>query len=198
MKKSSDGDVSRSNVARVGRNIYLFDEISETSVMESIRCINQCVIESNKLPITMLINSPGGDCYSGLALYDWMRSCKVPITTIGVGIIASMGFIIYLAGDKRLASPNARFLNHQVSSYYEGKASDINVQKAEVDELENILVKIVAERTGVREASVKKDVKFGDNYINSKDAVKKGITHKIINYIDKSATIQLEEKLTKE
>lgn len=188
MFNKSDMEINspRAGVHRTGRTLYFFDDVDEFSVMEAIRHLHQLEHESRTKTITVIINSPGGSCYDGLALYDVLRSCHAPITTIGCGIVASMGFIIYLAGDKRLSLVHTRYLNHQVSSNISGKASDIEIERAEVSSLEEIIVKIVSERTGMKTAAIKKAVKVGDNYFNSKDAVKNGIIHEIIEYVDKS------------
>lgn len=197
-KKDGEFDIPRSNISRHGRNLYFFDSVNECSVMEAIKHIANMQIECKKKPITMFINSPGGSCYDGLALYDCMRACPAPIITVGLGIVASMGFIIYLAGDKRISAPYTRYLNHQVSSYFEGKATDIEIQKKEVDVLEQIAIDIVSDRTGMKEAMIKKSVKVGDNYFSAKEALKHGIVHKIFSYADKSLLkdIQLPEPTT--
>lgn len=186
MKKELDFENNRVNVSRQGRTIYFFADVNDTSVMEAIKLLMQIQNECKKKPIQIVINSPGGSCYDGLALYDCIRACPAPIVTIGMGMVASMGFILYLAGDKRISSINTRFLNHQVSSEFAGKATDIEIQRAEIAALEDVIVKIVASRTGISESKIKKDVKGGDNYYSAKEAVKKGIVHEIISYVDKT------------
>ena len=185
-KKESEFEQSRASVIKQGRSIYFFDQVHQASVLEAVRHLTQLQIESAKKPITIVINSAGGSCYDGLALYDCIRCCQAPVTTIGLGLVASMGFIIFLAGDKRVASPNTRFLNHQVSSEIAGKASDIEIERDEIAALEAVTIKIVSERTGIPESKIKKDVKAGDNYYSAKEAVKQGIAHEIFQYIDKN------------
>ena len=186
MKEMDFESSSRVNVSRQGRTIYFFSEVSDTSVMEAIKLLMQIQNECKKKPVIFVINSPGGSCYDGLALYDCLMACPCPIVTIGMGMVASMGFIIYLAGDRRLASVNTRFLNHQVSSEFGGKATDIKIQTIEINALEDAIVKLVSARTSIPESQIKKDVKAGDKYYDTKSALKKGIVHEIIPYADKT------------
>jgi len=185
-RKEEEVSNTRSKVSRSGRMIYFFDTVDEDSVLEAIKHVHHLDMANPKAPITLLIDSVGGNCYDGLALYDCLRMCRAPVVTVGYGIVASMGFIIFLAGDKRVSAPNTRFLNHQVSSEIAGKATDIEIQRAEIVKLENLTVSIVSERTGMPEAKIKKDVKLGDNYYSAKEAMKKGIVHQIMVYTDKS------------
>lgn len=185
MRKEVETEFNRSGVLRVGRTIWFFDEIAAFSCMEAMRHITQLTIESKLKPITLIINSPGGCCSDGFALYDWMRMCEAPIITVGTGMVASMGFIIYLAGDKRISTPTARYLNHQVWTEIVGKATDINIEKQEIDKLESLSINLVSERTGMTPAVIKKAIKVGDHYYSAVDAKKYGIVHEIINYIPK-------------
>ena len=190
MKKSGEPE-SNSKVIRHGRTIYFFDDVDEGSVLQAIQHLMQLQIESLKKPITFIINSGGGGCYDGLALYDAIMTCPVHVTTIGMGIVGSMAFLIYLAGDKRISAVNTRYLNHQVSSEISGKVTDIDIARAEMTALEDICTKIVAERTGMKESQIKKDIKVGDNYYSAEEALKKGIVHEIIAHMDKTAPNEL-------
>jgi ATP-dependent Clp protease protease subunit len=185
-KKDSDFESCRAKVLRVGRSIYFFDSVDESSVLEAIRHIHHLELESTKKPITLLINSYGGSCYDGLALYDTIRACPAPVITVAMGMVASMGFIIFLAGDKRFATVNTKFLNHQPSSEIAGKSSDIEVEAHEITKLKDLMIGIVAERTKIPKAQIKKNIKVGDNYYDAKEAMKNGIIHKVIDYTDKS------------
>jgi ATP-dependent Clp protease, protease subunit len=180
---SGDNDCG---VERHGRNLYLFADINETTVLKSICHITQMEIESAKKPIIILLNSPGGGCYDGFALYDAIRTCQCPIVTVGMGIVASMGYIIYLAGDKRIAQPNARFMNHQISSEIAGKASDIEIERDEMITLEKICLDIISERTGQPVKKIKKEIKVGNKYLSAKEAKEKGVVHEIVEYITKN------------
>src|SRR6266699_450178 len=100
--------------------------------------------------IFIYINSPGGQVYSGLAIYDTMQFIRPDIQTICVGIAMSMGAVILSGGaeGKRLALPNAKILIHQVSGGFQGQATDIEIQARETISLKRRLEEILALHTG--------------------------------------------------
>src|SRR2546428_12006505 len=100
--------------------------------------------------ISLYINSPGGSVYSGLAVYDTMQFIKPDVQTICVGIAMSMGSLLLAGGakGKRMALPNAKILIHQVSSGFQGQATDIEIQAREVINLKRRLEEIYAKHTG--------------------------------------------------
>jgi len=187
MKKESTYETSRANVIRSGRTIYFFDNVDESSAMEAIKYLAVLQSESKTKPINFVINSMGGNCTDGFALYDYMRACTAPITTIGMGMVASMGLIIFLAGDKRIGSPNVKFLNHQPWGGAEGKASDIQIEAHEIEKTKATMINLVAERTKMSKAEIKKGIKEGDNYFDAPQALDKGIIHQIFSYVDKTS-----------
>ena len=100
--------------------------------------------------ISLYINSPGGSVYAGLAIYDTMQFIKPDVSTICVGIAMSMGALLLAGGakGKRMALPNAKILIHQVSSGFQGQATDIEIHAREVIDLRRRLDEIIAEHTG--------------------------------------------------
>jgi ATP-dependent Clp protease protease subunit len=100
--------------------------------------------------ISLYINSPGGSVYAGLAIYDTMQFIKPDVSTICVGIAMSMGALLLSGGakGKRMALPNAKILIHQVSSGFQGQATDIEIHAREVIELRRRLDEIIADHTG--------------------------------------------------
>ncbi len=100
--------------------------------------------------ISIYINSPGGQVYSGLAIYDTMQFIKPDVQTICVGIAMSMGAVILAGGakGKRMALPNAKILIHQVTSGFQGQATDIEIQARETIALKRRLEEILAVHTG--------------------------------------------------
>jgi ATP-dependent Clp protease protease subunit len=106
--------------------------------------------EDPEKDIQIYINSPGGQVYSGLAIYDTMQYIKPDIQTTCVGIAMSMGAIILAGGTKgkRVALPNAKILIHQVSGGFQGQATDIEIQARETINLKRRLEEILAEHTG--------------------------------------------------
>lgn len=176
-------------VHRAGSTIYFFDDVEGASVCEAIRLIDAIEKEKKAKSITFIISSGGGNIYDGLALYDRFRTCVLPITTIGTGLVASMAFIIFIGGDKRVCTKRVRFLNHQAKVSLEGRVADIDIEQAETKMVEDMCVEIIATRTNLTPKKQKKDTKAGDKYIGAEEALKTGIVHEIIEEIPKEQGI---------
>jgi ATP-dependent Clp protease, protease subunit len=131
--------------------------------------------------ISIYINSPGGQVYSGLAIYDTIQFIKPDVQTICVGIAMSMGAVILLGGakGKRMALPNAKILIHQVSSGFQGQATDIEIQAKETIALKRRIEEITALHTGKDAESVSKDMER-DYYMTSEEAKEYGIIDNVI------------------
>lgn len=176
-------------VYRVGSTIYFFDEVLGSSVCEAIKFIDAIEKENKAKHITLVINSGGGNIYDGLSLYDRIRACKLPVTTIGTGLVASMAFIIFLGGDKRICTKRVRFLNHQAKISLEGRVADIDIEQAETKMVEDMCIDIIATRTNLTPKKQKKDTKLGDKYIGAEEALKTEIVHEIIEEVTKEQGI---------
>lgn len=98
--------------------------------------------------ISLYINSPGGEVYSGLAVYDTMQYLKAPVNTICVGLAASMGAVLLTAGKKRMALPHSRIMIHQPLGGAQGQASDIEIQAKEILKLREVINEILIKHTG--------------------------------------------------
>jgi len=109
--------------------------------------------------ISLYINSPGGVVSSGLAIYDTMQFVKPPVSTICIGMAASMAALLLAAGEKgkRFALPHARIMIHQPEGAFSGQASDIAIHAKEVLTTREILNKIFAKHTGQTEDRIAKD-----------------------------------------
>jgi ATP-dependent Clp protease protease subunit len=131
--------------------------------------------------VSIYINSPGGQVYSGLAIYDTMQFIKPDIQTICVGIAMSMGAVILSGGTegKRLALPNAKILIHQVSGGFQGQATDIEIQARETIALKRRLEEILAVHTGRSMEQVSKDMER-DYFMTSQEAQEYGIIDNVI------------------
>jgi ATP-dependent Clp protease, protease subunit len=131
--------------------------------------------------ISIYINSPGGQVYSGLMIYDAMQFIKPDIQTICVGIAMSMGAVILSGGTegKRLALPNAKILIHQVSGGFQGQATDIEIQARETIALKRRLEEILAHHTGRAQEQVAKDMER-DYLMTSQEAREYGIIDNVI------------------
>lgn len=131
--------------------------------------------------ISVYINSPGGSVTAGLAIYDTMNIIRPQVATICVGMAASMGAILLLAGEKgkRQALPNARIMIHQPWGGAQGTASDISIQAEEILKTKKRLNEIISQHTGKSIADVEKDTDR-DNYMSSQQAATYGIIDKVL------------------
>ncbi|MEO8690838.1 MAG: ATP-dependent Clp endopeptidase proteolytic subunit ClpP [Solirubrobacteraceae bacterium] len=132
--------------------------------------------------ISLYINSPGGSVYAGLAIYDTMQFIKPDVSTICVGIAMSMGALLLSGGakGKRMALPNAKILIHQVSSGFQGQATDIEIHAREVIELRRRLDEIIADHTGQDLEKVRQDTER-DYFLSSEEAKTYGIIDRVIS-----------------
>jgi ATP-dependent Clp protease protease subunit len=137
--------------------------------------------EDPEKDIQIYINSPGGQVYSGLAIYDTMQYIKPDIQTTCVGIAMSMGAIILAGGakGKRVALPNAKILIHQVSGGFQGQATDIEIQARETINLKRRLEEILADHTGRPMEQVAKDMER-DYFLTSQESQEYGIIDNVI------------------
>jgi len=131
--------------------------------------------------IQIYINSPGGIVYAGLAIYDTMQFIKCDVQTICVGIAMSMGALLLAGGakGKRMSLPNAKILIHQVSSGFQGQATDIEIQAREVISIKRRLEEILAEHSGQPLDKVSKDMER-DYFMTSEEAKEYGIIDTVI------------------
>ncbi len=131
--------------------------------------------------IKLYINSPGGSVTAGLAIYDTMQYIKPDVSTICVGMAASMGAVLLSAGakGKRYALPNSEVMIHQVLGGAQGQATDIKIHAERILQMKDSLNKILANHTG---QSLKKvtDETERDNFMTAKEAQKYGLIDKVI------------------
>ena len=134
-----------------------------------------------KKDISLYINSPGGMITAGLAIVDTMHHVKPNISTICVGMAASMGAVILASGakGKRFALPNAEIMIHQPHGGVEGQASDIEIAAKRIMKNREVTSKILAKQTGRPLAQVEKDVDR-DFFMNAEESVKYGLIDKIL------------------
>ena len=130
--------------------------------------------------INLYINSPGGSVSAGLAIYDTMQYIKCEVSTICIGLAASMGAFLLAAGapGKRKALPNAEIMIHQVSGGAHGQATDINIQAEQILKLKKRLNEILSERTGQSVERVTQDTER-DNYMSAEEARAYGLIDEV-------------------
>ncbi len=133
--------------------------------------------------IYLYVNSPGGNVYSGLAIYDTMQFVKPDISTICVGIAMSMGALLLTGGakGKRMALPNSKILIHQVWGGYQGQAADIEIHARETIALKRRVEEIMAEHTGQELDTLKQDMDR-DFYMTSEEAKDYGLIDRVITH----------------
>ena len=138
--------------------------------------------EDPEKDISLYINSPGGSVYAGLAIYDTMQFVKPDVQTICVGVAMSMGALLLSGGakGKRMALPNAKILIHQVSSSFQGQATDIEIHAREIIDVRRRLDEIIAQHTGKSVEEVKTDTER-DYFMSSAEAQEYGIIDRVIS-----------------
>ncbi len=137
--------------------------------------------EDSSKPIRMYINSPGGQVYSGMAIYDTMQQLDCPVSTVAVGFTASFGTILLTAGTKgmRYALPNATIHLHQPLGGAQGQASDIAIQAQEILRLRTDLNKILSHHTGQTIERIQKDTDR-DLYMSAEQAKEYGLIDEVL------------------
>ena len=137
--------------------------------------------EDNTKPIRMYINSPGGQVYAGMAIYDTMQQVECPVSTVAVGFTASFGTILLTAGTKgmRYALPNATIHMHQPLGGAQGQASDIAIQAQEILRLRTTLNGILSDHTGQTIERIEKDTDR-DLYMSAADAAAYGLVDEVL------------------
>lgn len=137
--------------------------------------------EDPKKDITLYVNSPGGHVTAGLAIIDTMNNIKNDVSTVCVGLAASMGAVILSAGakGKRYALPNSEIMIHQPHGGAEGQASDIEISAKRIIKNRDILNRILAKNTGQALSKIEKDVDR-DFFLQSDEAKKYGIIDKVL------------------
>ncbi|MES2214051.1 MAG: ATP-dependent Clp endopeptidase proteolytic subunit ClpP [Patescibacteria group bacterium] len=137
--------------------------------------------EDSKKEISLYVNSPGGVVTAGLAIVDAMNHIKPAVSTVCIGLAASMGAVILSAGEKgkRFALPNAEVMIHQPSGGAEGMASDIEISAKRIIKNREILNKMLAKNTGQPLSRIEKDADR-DYFMDAEEAKKYGIIDKVL------------------
>ena len=138
--------------------------------------------ESDDQPLTVFINSPGGEIFSGFAIFDMLNFISCPVTTIVTGFAASMGSILSLAADKgcRYAMPQAKIMIHQpLLMGYQGRATECEIQAREILKTRDHLVKLYSEQTGKSLEEIKKALDR-DNWFTAEEALEYGLIDKVV------------------
>lgn len=162
------------------RIIYLDGEIDDKLAKETIETLIRLDLCNHK-DITMIINSSGGSVTSGLAIYDTMTAIKSDVSTVGIGRIASMATILLINGTKgkRYLLPNAEVMIHEVSSFNCGKLAEMNDKLEHTRNLNDKLIKILANKTNRTIKQLRKDTINKDRWLTATTALEEGFVDKI-------------------
>ena len=164
------------------RIIFLGDEIDDTLANSVVAQLLFLESESPDRDISIYINSPGGSVSAGLAIYDTIQFVKCDVSTIVVGMAASMAAVLLAAGakGKRIALPNARVMIHQPLGGAQGQASDIEIQAREIVKTKELLNNILVTHTGQSMKRIKAD-SDRDFWMSAPEALAYGIVDKVID-----------------
>lgn len=164
------------------RIIFLGDEINDDMANAVVAQLLFLESESPDRDISIYINSPGGSVSAGLAVYDTMQFVKCDISTIVVGMAASMAAVLLSAGShgKRIALPNSRIMIHQPLGGAQGQASDIEIQAREIIKIKETLNNILVKHTGQSMRKIKGDTDR-DFYMTAREALAYGIVDRVID-----------------
>lgn len=166
-------------------NIYYFH--GAVNSISSSDCIESVGFWTRKRPgsdITIIFNSPGGGVFEGLALYDFIKDIRArghKVTTKSVGMAASMGGILLQAGEERVMGPNAYMLIHEVSAGTMGKVSEMEDALEFSNRLQEKLLSILAERSSMTAAQIKRKWKKKDWWLDAQEALELGFIDRIEN-----------------
>lgn len=178
IEQSGRGERSFDIYSRLLRDrvVFLVGPVTDQSAKLVVAQLLFLESENPDKDISLYIDSPGGSVYAGLSIYDTMQFIKPDVSTICLGMAASMGAFLLAAGakGKRFALPNSRIMIHQPSGGTNGTAADIEIQAKEILELRSRLNTILSEHTGQSIEKIAVDTER-DNFMSSAQAVEYGI-----------------------
>lgn len=164
------------------RIIFLADEVNDTTASLVVAQLLYLEAQDPDKDIDLYINSPGGSISAGMAIYDTMNFIKCDVSTICIGMAASMGAFLLSAGTKgkRIALPNSEIMIHQPLGGMQGQASDIKIHADHIIRIKEKMNRILAENTGKSYEQVCLDTDR-DNYLTAQQALEYGIIDKVID-----------------
>ena len=162
------------------RIIFLGEEVNEHTASIVVAQLLFLEAEDPEKDIHLYINSPGGSVTAGMAIYDTMKFIKCDVSTICIGMAASMGAFLLAAGTKgkRLALPNSEIMIHQPLGGMQGQASDIKIHADHILRIRDKMNRILAEKTGQSLETIVRDTER-DNFMTAQQALEYGLIDKI-------------------
>lgn len=188
IEQTSRGERSYDIYSRLlkDRIIFLGEEVSDTTASLVVAQLLFLEAEDPGKDIQLYINSPGGSVTAGMAIYDTMNYIKCDVSTICIGLAASMGAFLLAGGakGKRFALPNAEIMIHQPSGGAKGQATDIQIVAENILKIKKRLNEILSSNTGKPYEVVAADTER-DNYMSAEEAKEYGIIDGVITYKEK-------------
>lgn len=188
IEQTSRGERSYDIYSRLlkDRIIFLGEEVSDTTASLVVAQLLFLEAEDPGKDIQLYINSPGGSVTAGMAIYDTMNYIKCDVSTICIGLAASMGAFLLAGGakGKRFALPNAEIMIHQPSGGAKGQATDIQIVAENILKIKKRLNEILSANTGKPYEVVAADTER-DNYMSAEEAKEYGIIDGVITYKEK-------------
>ena len=186
IEQSSRGERTYDIYSRLlkDRIIFIGEEIDDYNANLVVAQLLFLDAEDSDKDINLYINSPGGSVTAGMAIYDTMNYIKADVSTICVGMAASMGAFLLAAGakGKRYALPNAEVMIHQPLGGAVGQASDVKIHAEHIMKTKEKLNKILAENTGKKLSTIEKDTDR-DNFMSAEEAKEYGLIDAVIERI---------------
>lgn len=183
VEQTSRGERSYDIFSRLlnDRIIMLSEEVNDTTASLIVAQLLYLEAQDPDKDIQFYINSPGGSVTAGLAIYDTMQYIKADVSTICVGLAASMGAFLLSSGTKgkRLALPNSEIMIHQPSGGSQGQCTDIQIQARQILRIKDRLNHIFAENTGKPVETIAEDCER-DNFMTAEEAQAYGLVDKVI------------------
>ena len=183
VEQTSRGERSYDIFSRLlnDRIIMLSEEVNDTTASLIVAQLLYLEAQDPDKDIQFYINSPGGSVTSGLAIYDTMQYIKPDVSTICIGMAASMGAFLLSSGakGKRIALPNAEIMIHQPSGGSQGQCTDIQIQAEQILKIKKRLNSILAETTGKDIETIERDCER-DHFMTAEEAQTYGIIDKVI------------------
>ena len=183
VEQSNRGERSYDIYSRLlkDRIIFLGEEVNDVTASLVVAQLLFLAAEDPDKDINLYINSPGGSVTAGMAIYDTMQYIKPDVSTICIGMAASMGAFLLAGGakGKRYALPNAEVMIHQPSGGAQGQATDIQIHANHIARTKKKLNEILAERTGQPLEVIERDTER-DNFMSAQEAADYGLVDKVI------------------
>ena len=163
------------------RIVFLSDEVNDTTASLVVAQMLFLEAQDAEKEISFYINSPGGSVTAGMAIYDTMQFIKCDVSTICIGMAASMGAFLLSSGakGKRFALPHSEIMIHQPLGGARGQATDIQIQAEQILRVKRTLNEILADNTGKAIEVIERDTDR-DNYMTAQQALEYGLIDKII------------------